>query len=96
MDALITVLSKCCHSSNVDWQETLRTWERNRGLLHIYENITLLELGDDYALQELLISTSLGDHLVYQFSPRLIAIWADGTDLLIEEMERRGYTPRIQ
>jgi len=96
VDALIAVLSKYCHSSNTDWQETLRTWERNQGLLHIYENITLLELADDYALQELLISTSLADQLIHQFSPRLIAVSADGVDLLVEEMERRGYTPRVQ
>jgi hypothetical protein len=96
IDTLISVLTKHCHSANTNWRETLRTWERNRGLLHIYENIALLELADDYALQELLISTSLADHLVYQFSPRLIAIWADGIDGLADEMEKRGYTPRIR
>ena len=48
------------------------------------------------ALQELLISTSLADSLVYQFSSRLVAIWADHVDALVEEMEKRGYTPRIQ
>jgi hypothetical protein len=96
IEALIALLDKYCGASRATWAEKLRTWERNRGLLHIYENITLIELADDYALQELLISTSLADHLVYRFSPRLVAIWADSVDSLVEEMETRGYTPRIQ
>jgi hypothetical protein len=104
MDALIALLGKHCHTSSETldqasdetWRDKLYTWERNRGLLHLYENITLIELADDYALQELLISTSLADHLVHQFSPRLVAIWADSIPTLVEEMEQRGYTPRLR
>lgn len=96
IEALIALLDKHCHTPSRIWAEKLRTWERNRGLLHIYENMTLIELADEYALQELLISTSLGDSVVYQFSPRLVAIWAEGMDDLVKEMEKHGYTPRIQ
>ncbi len=78
------------------WQEKLRTWGRNYGQLHVYENLTLIELADDYALQELLVSTSLRKHLVYQFSPRLVAIRADTVEDLVQEMEKRGYTPRVE
>jgi hypothetical protein len=102
VDALIALLNKHCQTSSQAqasdevWRDKLYTWERNRGLLHLYEDMTLIELADDYALQELLIGTSLGDHLVYQFSPRLVAIWADAIPALIEEMEQRGYTPRLR
>lgn len=96
VDTLIAFLSKHCHATNTAWQEKLHTWERNRGLVHIYENITLVELADDYALHELLVSTPMADSIVYQFSPRLVAIWADQVDALVEEMEKRGYTPRVQ
>jgi hypothetical protein len=78
------------------WQEKLRTWGRNYGRLHVYENLTLIELADDYALQELLVSTSLRQHLIYQFSPRLVAIRADTVEDLVQEMETRGYTPRVE
>jgi hypothetical protein len=78
------------------WQEKLRTWGRNYGRLHVYENLTLIELADDYALQELLVSTSLRQHLIYQFSPRLVAIRADAVEDLVQEMETRGYTPRVE
>jgi hypothetical protein len=96
IQTLISTLEKYSSASSSGWHETLRTWERNRGLLHIYEDITLIELADDYALQELLINTSLADSLVYQFSPRLVAVWANSVDALVQEMEQRGYTPRVQ
>jgi hypothetical protein len=47
-------------------------------------------------LQELLATTALQDYLVYQFSPRLVAIQPDAVDILVQEMEQRGYTPRVE
>jgi hypothetical protein len=79
-----------------EWQRTLRTWSRNYGRLHVHEDLTLIELADEYALQELLVSTPLQEHLVYQFSPRLVAIQKDAVDELIKEMEKRGYTPCVK
>lgn len=101
IESLIATLTKYTEppgkqASASAWQEKLRTWGRNYGQLHVYENLTLIELADDYALQELLVSTSLRQHLVYQFSPRLVAIRADRVEDLIQEMENRGYTPRVE
>jgi len=87
-----------CHAQTgvpAAWQEKLRTWSQNYGKLHVYEDITLIELADDYALQELIASTLLSKYLIYQFSPRLIAIQPDAVDILVQEMEKRGYTPRM-
>lgn len=78
------------------WQRKLRAWGQNYGQLHIYENLTLIELTDEYALQELLVSTSLREHIVHQFSPHLVAIQDDAVDQLVQDMERRGYTPRVK
>ena len=78
------------------WHDMLVTWMRNYGSLHVYEGITVLDLADDYALQELLASTSLREHILYQFSPRLIAIHSNAIEDLVEEMEKRGYTPRVE
>lgn len=77
------------------WQRRLREWETHYGQLHLYQGIALIELADDFALQELLASTSLRDHLVYQFSNRLIAVQPQAVDGLVQEMEKRGHTPRI-
>jgi hypothetical protein len=78
------------------WREKMLAWSENYGKLHIYDDIALIEMGDDYVLQELLSNTSLEQHLVYQFSPRLIAIQPDAVDGLIQEMEKRGYTPHVE
>jgi hypothetical protein len=102
IEKLIAALSQHCAPPGeqpqvaAGWQRKLRTWSSNYGRLHVHEDLTLIELADDYALQELLVSTSLQKHLVYQFSPRLAAIRADAVDELVEEMEKRGYTPRVR
>jgi hypothetical protein len=102
IETLIAALAQHCAPPGAQpqiasgWQRTLRTWSSNYGQLHVYENLTLLELADDYALQELLISTDLQEHLVYQFSPRLVAIRADAVNRLVEDLEKRGYTPCVK
>jgi hypothetical protein len=78
------------------WQDKLSRWSQNYGLLHVYEDLTVIELADGYALQELLASTSLSEYMIYQFSPCLIAIRPDRVDDLVREMEGRGYTPRLR
>ena len=78
------------------WEQKLTLWHQNYGQLHLYRDITLLELADEYILQELLLNTSLRENLVYQFSPRLVAISTQAVDELVEEMEKRGYTPRVE
>ena len=78
------------------WRQRMATWSQNYGKLHVYDDITLIELADDYALQELLSNTSLQEHVIYEFSPRLVAIRPENVDTLIQEMEKRGYTPHVE
>ena len=76
--------------------QRMADWSQNYGKLHVYDDITLIELADDYALQELLSNTALRDHVIYAFSPRLVAIRPEALDALIPEMEKRGYTPHVE
>jgi hypothetical protein len=78
------------------WREKVHAWSENYGKLHIYDDIALIEMADEYVLRELLSNTCLEQHLIYQFSPRLIAIQPDAVDNLVEEMEKRGYTPHVE
>jgi hypothetical protein len=78
------------------WREQLASWSENYGKLHVYDDITLIELADDFALQELLSNTSLADHVIHTFSPRLAAIHPNAVDDLIQEMEKRGYMPHVE
>lgn len=78
------------------WHQKMAAWSQNYGKLHVYDDITVIELADDYALQELLSNTSLQDHVVHEFSPRLVAIRPEAVGELIQEMEKRGYTPHVE
>jgi hypothetical protein len=65
------------------------------GRVRVYEDLTLIELADDYALKELLAGTSLKKHLVCQLSPRLAVIKPEAADALAKELVEKGYTPRV-
>ena len=78
------------------WVKKMRTWSENHGKLHVYDELAVVELADDYALVELLANTSLRDAIVHQFSPRLLAVRPEAVDTLVQEMEKRGYTPRVE
>lgn len=76
-------------------REMLTRWWENFGLVHLYPNLTILELSDDFAIRELVAATSLAQHIIYQFSPRLVAIEPDAVDDLVRELQEKGYTPRV-
>ena len=73
----------------------LTHWWESFGLVHLYPNLTILELSDDFAIRELLAATSLAQHIIYRFSPRLVAIEPDAVDDLVRELQEKGYTPRV-
>ncbi len=74
--------------------EKLQRWWQNFGSVNLYQNVAMMEFGDDFALSELLAGTSLSRHLLYRFSPRLIAIRPEGAAELREELVKKGYTPK--
>lgn len=76
------------------WHESIAQWWTDFGTLHLYADVAVIELSDDYALAELLAGTSLAKHLLYRFSPRLIAVRAEGVDELRADLIRKGYTPK--
>jgi len=76
--------------------QPLRQWWARFGDVHLYSDLALVELADDYALAELLAATSLSQYLLYRFSPRLIAIRPEGVETLREEMVSKGYTPKVE
>ena len=97
IESLLERISTWCGADiPATWHERMETWSRNYGKLHLYDEITLIEMADDYALQELKSNTSLRDHVLYEFSPRLVAIHPDAVDALVQEMETRGYMPHVE
>lgn len=73
----------------------LDTLFANYGRVHLYEKLTVLELADDFAVRELMASTSLRQYILHQFSPRVVVIRDDAVDKFVLELEKKGYTPRV-
>jgi hypothetical protein len=73
-----------------------RTWWAHYAQVRWYDDLTLVEFADDYALQELLAQTDLRDHLLFTFSPRLIALQPDTADAFVRQLIKKGHTPKIE
>jgi len=74
----------------------LESYWRTYGAVRLYRHPTIIEFADDYALQELLNTTSLAEHMICQLSPRVVVIKSEAADLLRGEMIKKGYTPRTK
>lgn len=74
---------------------TLERWWTSYGEVRMYDDLTLIELADDYLLPELLATTSLRSSLIHTLSPRLIAVESRAAEQLIAEMVRIGHMPRV-
>jgi hypothetical protein len=75
--------------------EQWREWSRRLGELQIYQGLALLELGDDFAFDELMANTSLSRSLLFRFGPRLAAIRPEALETLRAELVDKGYTPKV-
>ena len=73
----------------------LDTLAANYGRAHLYEHLTVIELADDLALRELVAGTTLGQFIVHQFSPRLVVVRDENVDEWVNEIVKKGYTPKV-
>ena len=74
---------------------TLDHWWASYGRVRLYDELTLIELGNDLLLRELQAATSLERVVLHRFSPRLIAVEDSAVDQLVSELGARGYAPRV-
>ncbi|MCB9423138.1 MAG: helicase-associated domain-containing protein [Ardenticatenaceae bacterium] len=74
--------------------EQITAWHKAYGRARLYENITIIEFGDEYALAEMKAATSLEKHLIAEISPTLVIIPAKSVEQLAAELEKAGYTPK--
>jgi hypothetical protein len=75
-------------------QTRLADWWQAYGQARIYEDVTVIEFGDEYALAEMKAATSLEKYLIAEISPRLVLISAEAVEFLSAELEKAGYTPK--
>ncbi len=72
----------------------LERWWAAYGRVRIYQDLTVVELADDYALAEMKAVTSLAQHIVAEISPRLVIVDEAAVSTLVAELEKAGYTPK--
>ncbi|MBX3015387.1 MAG: hypothetical protein KF832_27955 [Caldilineaceae bacterium] len=75
-------------------EQRLRTWWAAYGQLRLYQDVTIIEFGDDHALAEMKAVTSLNAVLLAEISPRLVLIPKNVVATLAAELENAGYTPQ--
>jgi len=96
LDDVLAFIAK--HSAAAAPESVRRAWQgwwEAYGRVRLYQGLTVIEFADDFALQELLASTSLSQHLIHAFSPRLVVIDSEAVEPLCAEMVARGYTPQV-
>ena len=76
--------------------ETLQTWQRRAGRYQLYEQMAVVEFGEDVSPEELRAICRLSNAEFYQPGPRCL-IFPDPqvAPALVEELRRRGYTPQV-
>lgn len=89
-----------------DWEQTLpipmpetirdqlTAWWDAYGRVRIYENLTVIEFSDDYALAEVKAVTRLEKFIIAEISPRLVIVRQEAVAPLTEALEKAGYTPK--
>ncbi len=76
--------------------ETLQLWQSRVGRYQLYEQMTVVEFGEDVLIEELRAISRLSNAEFYQPAARCL-IFPDPqiASGLIEELRRRGYTPQV-
>ncbi|MFN8442138.1 MAG: SWIM zinc finger family protein [Caldilineaceae bacterium] len=74
--------------------EILQGWWESYGQVRLYEEMTIIEFGDDHALTEMKALTSLNNLLLVELSPRLVVIPQSAVTTLMGELQKAGYTPK--
>ena len=77
-------------------QETLQTWQSRAGRYQLYDQMTVVEFGEDVLPEELRAISRLSSADYYQPGPRCL-IFPDPqvAPALVDELRRRGYTPQV-
>ncbi len=74
----------------------LATWQAQAGRHQIYDNLAVIEFGDDEILEEIRTTINLERVQVYPVSPRcLVILDPAAVQPLVDELRKKGYTPQV-
>jgi uncharacterized protein YqcC (DUF446 family) len=74
----------------------LAEWQARAGRHQIYDNLAVIEFGNDEVLQEIQSAVNLDRYQVYPVSPRCLVLLDPATvGPLVDELRKKGYTPQV-
>ena len=74
----------------------LRDWQAKAGRHQLYDNLAVIECGEDMHPSEVNAIVALAAGALYPVSPRcLVALNLDAVPALVDDLRRRGYTPQV-
>ena len=77
-------------------QNMLQGWQERAGRHQLYDNLAVIEFGEDMHPEEVKAIAGLGLGKFYPVSPRcLIVLAPDFVPALVDDLRRRGYTPQV-
>jgi hypothetical protein len=77
-------------------EETLQTWQSRAGRYQLYGQMAVVELAEDVLPEELYAISHVSGAEFFQPAPRcLVFLDPQVAPALVDELRRRGYTPRV-
>ena len=76
-------------------REPLLHWWQGYGAARIYQNLTLIEFSDEYALQEVRVLAANPGIRMAELSSNSAVIPVDSVDALVAALQRAGHTPKV-
>lgn len=95
LEAIIRDLDRWCHGLPDDVRAQLERWGESFGSVHLYDEVSLIEVDDDLLLRELTRTTTLDDAIVRTLSGQAVVVSSARVPDLVREMERLGHAPRV-
>src|SRR6266849_6700696 len=78
-------------------RSSIERWWASYGSVRLYDELSLVELSEEVLPAEVLAAVpALRQHLVYALSPRLLAVEPAAADVVVAELVRLGYAPRVE
>jgi hypothetical protein len=74
----------------------LHDWQAKAGRHQLYDNLAVIEFGEDMHPSEVSAIVALAAGVLYPVAPRcLVALNLEAVPVLVEDLRRRGYTPQV-
>ena len=74
----------------------LHDWQAKAGRHQLYDNLAVIEFGEDMHPSEVSAIAALAAGALYPVAPRcLVALNLDAVPALVDDLRRRGYTPQV-